>query len=70
MFKSQMIESSTSKVKLIDIDSDTFHAMLLYIYTGKVEVNNSTSYTELVYGAENMIFWNWSNIALMNCAKV
>lgn len=30
----------------------TFHAVLLYIYTGKIEKNDATSYIELIYGAE------------------
>lgn len=52
MLSSHMEETTTSKIILTDIDTAIIHAILLYIYTGKVEINETTSYTELIYGAE------------------
>ncbi len=52
MFESKMKESATSKIVLTDIDSNMFSAILLYIYTGKVEVSDKLSHTDLIYAAE------------------
>lgn len=52
MFDAEMSESSSGQVVLTDIDSETLNAILLYIYTGEATVNDSISYTELIYGAE------------------
>ncbi|KAG4071672.1 hypothetical protein HA402_011826 [Bradysia odoriphaga] len=52
MLESDMRETATSKIVLTDIDAEIFRAILLYIYTGKVEMNDSISYVELIYGAE------------------
>lgn len=48
-----MQESATSRIVLTDIDADTLRAIIFYIYTGKVEINDdATTYTKLIYGAE------------------
>jgi len=52
MINSKMKESTTSQVHLTDMDPDTAHCVLTYIYTGKVTLTANTSYTELIYGAE------------------
>lgn len=52
MFESQMEEVATSKIVITEIDSSTFRAILLYIYTGNVAMSGNTSYSELIYGAE------------------
>jgi len=52
MFDSNMKESTTNQVHLTDIDADTIHCVLTYIYTGKVILTANISYKELIYGAE------------------
>lgn len=52
MFDSEMEESESNQVVLTDIDFETMHAVLLFIYTGEVKMNELISYTELIYGAE------------------
>ncbi|XP_037034067.1 speckle-type POZ protein B-like [Bradysia coprophila] len=52
MLDSHMLETVTSKIILNDIDATVFHAILSYIYTGKVDVNDTISCTELIYAAE------------------
>lgn len=52
MLKSDMQEMATSQIVLTDIDATTFKAILLYIYTGKVEINDTTSHNDLIYAAE------------------
>lgn len=51
MFDTEMKELTSNQVTITDIDNKTMHAVLLYIYTGKV-VNESTSYADLIYVAE------------------
>ncbi|KAG4074951.1 hypothetical protein HA402_014530 [Bradysia odoriphaga] len=52
MLESDMQETVTSKIILDDIDATVFHVILSYIYTGKVDVNDTISYADLIYGAE------------------
>lgn len=47
-----MQQSTAIKVVLTDVDANTLQAVLLFIYSGKVEINDISSFATLVYAAE------------------
>lgn len=52
MFKSDMEEGKNSKIVVTDIDACIFRVILWYIYTGKVDMNDTNLYMDLIYGSE------------------
>lgn len=52
MFETEMRESTSSKIIISDIDAETMFVVLEYMYTGKVIMTESISYTGLIYAAE------------------
>ena len=52
MFESDMQEADKREVEITDMDADTVQMLLHYIYTGKVIVPESGSWTETIHAAE------------------